>query len=188
MLLSRDTQNPGVNIGEFLQVRSCFLKGYGTELRALQATHQEFTRNTEIVDGKARKQAVPNVKSLRYGVEREGDQRLLVAPVSSHVQCPLQQFVADAAALMIGRHEELREKPQVAARPAPCEPEDFVGLFRDPQPASIIFKRKQLKLGWMRRGHWSKAVTVGEVVDVRNDKLIASLQVLLAGGSAQDRH
>jgi hypothetical protein len=55
MLLARDTQNPGVNIGEVLQVRSCFLEGYGAELRALQPAHQEFTRNTEIVDGKARK-------------------------------------------------------------------------------------------------------------------------------------
>jgi hypothetical protein len=40
----------------------------------------------------------------------------------------------------------------------------------------------------MRRGHWSKAVTLGEIVDAGNDKLIASLQVLLAGGSARDRH
>src|SRR4051812_36029077 len=101
MLLSRDTQNPGVNIGEFLQVRSCVRKRYRAELRALQAAHQEITRNTEIVDGKARKEAVPNVKSLRDGVEREGDQR----PVGSvgffrMFECPFQQFVTDVAALM----------------------------------------------------------------------------------------
>ena len=53
-------------------------------------------------------------------------------------KCPFQQFVANAAALMIGRHEKLREKPQVAAHPALCESEDFVSLFRYPQPASII--------------------------------------------------
>src|ERR1700755_2650494 len=103
-------------------------------------------------------------------------------------ECPFQQFVTDVAALMCGRHEKLREKPQVAAHPTPCEPEDLISLFRDPQPASIILQRKQLKVGWVRRGNWPKAVTLGEVVDAGHDKPITSLQTLLAGGPAQDRH
>ncbi len=94
-----------------------------------------------IVRGRSRRVDLSSryTRARCYGVEREGDQR----PVGSAgflrmFKCPFQQFVSDAAALMIRRHEKLPKKPQVAAHPAPCESEDFVGLFRYPQPASII--------------------------------------------------
>ena len=60
-------------------------------------------------------------------------------------KCPLQQFVADIAALMIGRHEKLREKPKVAAHPAPREAEDFVRFFRNPQAIGIVVQAKTIE-------------------------------------------
>ena len=65
MLLSRDTQNPGVNIGEVLQVRRCLLERYGAELRAAQAARQEFARDIKIVDRKPREKPVLNVDNSR---------------------------------------------------------------------------------------------------------------------------
>ena len=106
MLLPRDAQNAEVNARELLQVGGCFIEGYGAELRPFQTAPQEFTRNTEIIDGTARKKAVPDVEPLRHRVEREGDQRPVgSAGVLRVFESPFEQLIADAAALVIGRHE-----------------------------------------------------------------------------------
>src|SRR5882757_927768 len=96
--------------------------------------------------------------------------------------------MADAAALLTRRNEQLREKPQLAADPAPGEAEDFIGLFRHPQAAGIILQGEQLKIRRPRRGDRSKAVTFGEVVDAGNDKLVRSLEILGASRSIHQRH
>ncbi|UPK40979.1 hypothetical protein IVB18_49620 (plasmid) [Bradyrhizobium sp. 186] len=97
-------------------------------------------------------------------------------------------LVQDIAHKSLLRSKRQQIHAGIAAHPAPCEPEDFVGFFRYPQPPGVIFKREQLKCRQMRRGHRSEAVTLGEVVDAGDDEPIASLQVLVAGGTAQDRH
>jgi hypothetical protein len=101
---------------------------------------------------------------------------------------PLQQFIANAASLAIGRNEELRQKSQVVASPTPGEADDVTGIFRHPQAAGVVLQGKQLKLGRPRGGDCSKAVTFGEVIDAGNDKLVGSRQIRRAGGSVHHRH
>src|ERR1700730_7085384 len=118
---------------------------------------------------------MPNIQSLRYRVEGEGDQSLFGSTrFLCMLQRSLQQFVADAAALMTRRYEQLREKPQIAADPTPGEAHDFIGVFGHPQPTGIILQRKRLKIGRTRDSHWSKAVTFRQVVDAGNHKLVGA--------------
>lgn len=80
-----------------------------------------------------------DVEPLRYGVEGKCDQN----PVGSAgllgvIQRPFDQLVADAPTLTVGRNEELRQKPDVAADPAPGEAQDPAVGFRDPETVGIV--------------------------------------------------
>src|SRR5882757_346027 len=162
-------------------MRRRFLEPHLTKLRALQAIHQALTRHTEIVDRKPGEQSVPDIESLRHGIEAEGDQSLVGSPRSLRMlEGPSQQFIANAASLTTGRNEELRKKPQVAAGPTPGEADDVTGVFRHPQAAGVILQGEQLKLGRPRDGDCSKAVTFGEVIDAGDDKLVGLRQILRA--------
>jgi len=56
------------------------------------------------------------------------------------IEGSLQKLIADAAALLTRRNEELREEPQIVADPAPGEAQDFAGIFRYPEARGIILE------------------------------------------------
>jgi len=99
-------QRLGINLGEAMQVRSCFLERNAAQLRAPQTTHQDVARDSKIVDGESWEQSVPDIETLRRSVEPNGDQglvgrsRFLCLP-----QCSLQKLVADATSLITRVHE-----------------------------------------------------------------------------------
>jgi hypothetical protein len=69
-----------------------------------------------------------------------------------------QQFIADAAALLIGRDEQFRQEPQAAAHPAESEAEDVAALLRDPQAVAIVLQRERLEVRRPRRCHAAESV------------------------------
>ena len=146
-----------------MQVRTCFPQRHTAELPGLQSTFQDILRDAEIVDRESREQSVPDVETLRYGVEAEGDQSLVGrSRLPRMLQRSFQQFVADPAALMTGRNEQLREKPQIPSDPTPGEAEDFTGVFRHPQASGVVVQGKQLKIGRARHGYRSEERRVGK--------------------------
>jgi hypothetical protein len=89
-----------------------------------------------------------------------------------------QQLIADAEALMSGRHELLREKPQLAANPAEGEANHVVAVFRHPQPGGIVLDREQLKMRRAHRGHRAKAVPFSEIVDAADHEPLRPFQFI----------
>jgi hypothetical protein len=107
---------------------------------SFQPIHQELTRDLEIVNWK-RKHSVPNVESLRYRVEREGDQGPLgCSAFLCMLQRSFQKFTPDAAALMTGRHKQLCKKPQVATGPTEGKAKDFTCISATHKPSGSSFK------------------------------------------------
>ena len=82
---------------------------------------------------------MPDVETLRHGVEGKCDQGLVCGFVLLRMcQSPREQFVADAAALLAGSHEQFSKKPEVAADPTEGEAENGSVIFRDPQAIRIV--------------------------------------------------
>ena len=99
-----------------------------------------------------------------------------------------QQVLADAFALLTRRDEELRQEPQVAARPAKGKAAHVTVFFRDPQAVGIVAER-ELGKGWRTHaGDRTETMTLREVVDAGDDERAGTLQIAGAGGSVDDRH
>src|SRR5262249_39633079 len=95
----------------------------------------------EEVDRKPRVEAVPDIQTLGDRVEGKGDQRPVERACLAGVpEGSVQQRIADSASLMVGRDEQLREKPEVAASPAEREACDLAVDLRHPQTVRIIPK------------------------------------------------
>src|SRR5215475_2427883 len=101
------------------------------ELGCWQPVHQVIPRDRDAVERRLREKSVPDVECLRHSIEGESDQRLVRRrPVLCMLQRPLEKLTADAVALTVGRDEELRKKPQVAADPTESEANNLIRLFR----------------------------------------------------------
>ena len=149
---------------------------HATQSLAIQAACDGLARELEIVDGAAREQPLPHVQALRDRVEREGDKRLGPGfrPLGVR-QRPLEQRRADAASLFIRRHEQLGEKPQVAARPAEGEAQDFAGIFRHPQAIRVVLEREPREHRRTDGGHRAEAVAPAQLIDAGDDELTGAL-------------
>jgi hypothetical protein len=98
--------------------------------------------------------------------------------------CQREQRVADAAALMIGRYEQLGQKSQVAADPTEREADDFAGLLRYPQAIRIVAQRERFKPHRTPVGDYRpEAVPFGEMIDTPRNQFLCRIEVLLTGGS-----
>src|SRR5262249_35573228 len=112
MLLARHSQALLVIVGNAVRVGGFVFKRGETQLAALQPFHRKSTRAFEMVNRKPWEHSVSNIESLRYRIEREGDQGPIgCSPFLFMLQSSFQKFTPDAAALMTGRHEQLRKKP-----------------------------------------------------------------------------
>src|SRR4029078_13667416 len=103
-------------------------------------------------------------------------------------ECALQKLLADAAPLLTGRYEQLRQEPQVATNPAEGEAQDLICPFRHPQAIRIVAQGKLRENRRTYRGHWPQAVTFAQVIQAVNDKLAGLLQILSVRCSVDDRH
>ena len=75
MLRARYPQGQSIDLRKAAKVGLCALDRLAAQLCALQATRQDLTRDVEIVDRTLREQSVPDIQSLRDGVEGKGDER-----------------------------------------------------------------------------------------------------------------
>src|SRR6185312_651574 len=129
-------------------------------------TDQSLSRYADSVDGKSRKQSVADVEPLRDRVEAEGDQHSVgSAGFFGVIESPLEQLVADAPPLVIGRHEQRRQIPRVAADPTPGEAENPPALLRDPKTIAIVLHANQLNFRRPAAAHGSEAITLREIID-----------------------
>jgi hypothetical protein len=119
---------------------------------------------------------VADVEPLRHGVEGKRDQNPLgSAGLLGVIQSPFDQFSADAPTLTVGRYEELRQKPDVAADPAPGEPDNPAVVLRDPESVGIVRQREQ-KFGGL-----------GEAICPNPWRSVSSLMLDTTSASANSR-
>jgi hypothetical protein len=120
-------------------------------LFVLQPIQQERTSDIEIVNWKPWEHSMSNIESLRYCVEREGDQSLIgCSPRLRLAQRSFQKYVADAATLMTGGHEQLREKPQVATDPTEGKAKDVICILSRVRHILLRAFKGCSRLSWRR--------------------------------------